>query len=40
VQTAAIAMAGAMSVDALARIPLSFPTYSGKERADGHDNAE
>jgi len=29
VQTAAIAMAGAMTVDALARIPLSFPTYSG-----------
>jgi dihydrolipoamide dehydrogenase len=29
VQTAAIAMAGGMTVDALARIPLSFPTYSG-----------
>lgn len=29
VQTAAIAMAGGMSVDALARIPLSFPTYTG-----------
>ena len=29
VQAAAIAMAGGMSVDALARIPLSFPTYTG-----------
>jgi dihydrolipoamide dehydrogenase len=29
VQTAAIVMAGGMTVDALARIPLSFPTYSG-----------
>jgi dihydrolipoamide dehydrogenase len=29
VQTAAIAMAGGMTVDALARIPLSFPTYAG-----------
>jgi pyruvate/2-oxoglutarate dehydrogenase complex dihydrolipoamide dehydrogenase (E3) component len=29
VQTAAIAMAGRMRVDELARIPLSFPTYSG-----------
>jgi dihydrolipoamide dehydrogenase len=29
VQTAAIAMAGGMTVDALARIPLSFPTYTG-----------
>ena len=29
VQTAAIAMAGGMRVDELARIPLSFPTYTG-----------
>ncbi len=29
VQTAAIAMAGGMRVDQLARIPLSFPTYTG-----------
>jgi dihydrolipoamide dehydrogenase len=29
VQTAAIAMAGGMTVAALARLPLSFPTYSG-----------
>jgi dihydrolipoamide dehydrogenase len=29
VQTAAIAMTGRMRVDELARIPLSFPTYTG-----------
>src|SRR6185312_9558997 len=29
VQNAAIAMAGGMTVDALARIPFSFPTHSG-----------
>ena len=29
VQTAAIVMAGGMSVDSLARLPLSFPTYTG-----------
>jgi dihydrolipoamide dehydrogenase len=29
VQTAAIAMAGGMRVDQLARVPLSFPTYTG-----------
>ena len=29
VQVVAIAMAGAMRVDALARVPLSFPTYAG-----------
>lgn len=29
VQVAAIAMAGSMRVDTLARIPLSFPTYTG-----------
>jgi pyruvate/2-oxoglutarate dehydrogenase complex dihydrolipoamide dehydrogenase (E3) component len=29
VQTAAIAMAGRMPVDELARLPLSFPTYTG-----------
>jgi pyruvate/2-oxoglutarate dehydrogenase complex dihydrolipoamide dehydrogenase (E3) component len=29
VQTAAIVMAAGMTVDALARVPLSFPTYSG-----------
>jgi dihydrolipoamide dehydrogenase len=29
VQVAAIAMAGAVRVDTLARIPLSFPTYVG-----------
>jgi pyruvate/2-oxoglutarate dehydrogenase complex dihydrolipoamide dehydrogenase (E3) component len=29
VQTAAIAMAGRIRVDELARIPLSFPTYTG-----------
>ncbi|MFL5296113.1 MAG: dihydrolipoyl dehydrogenase family protein [Phenylobacterium sp.] len=28
-QLAAVAMAGAMTVDALARVPLSFPTYAG-----------
>ena len=29
VQVAAVAMAGGMRVDDLARIPLSFPTYAG-----------
>ena len=29
VQVAAVAMAGGLAVDALARIPLSFPTYAG-----------
>jgi pyruvate/2-oxoglutarate dehydrogenase complex dihydrolipoamide dehydrogenase (E3) component len=29
VQVAAVAMAGRMSVDALARVPLSFPTHAG-----------
>jgi dihydrolipoamide dehydrogenase len=29
VQLAAVAMAGGMTVDALARVPLSFPTYAG-----------
>jgi pyruvate/2-oxoglutarate dehydrogenase complex dihydrolipoamide dehydrogenase (E3) component len=28
-QIAAVAMAGAMRVDDLARLPLSFPTYAG-----------
>ena len=28
-QIAAVAMAGGLTVDALARLPLSFPTYAG-----------
>ncbi len=43
VQSAAIAMAAGMQVDVLARLPLSFPTYTRRPRSrrrDGHATAQ